>query len=288
MPLSIRHLPTGPTPDDVDANPDLYPAEVEAILKVPQTFLAPVLASIDALVQQVFEPLVGSINALVQQTLEPYFGEGTVLNDLRRARHGDVEALARLAARFPWAPHRTSPAWRELAKRAGAEGWEVARRNALMVALFEVLQRQNQPRPIRLGRQYVIADDESLLRPTELPIDLYYRWLRRETIKAMEAHLTDEPYPSSQPPFPTLPLDAAESLPDSVTPEDILLAQEREAEHAQLIAMIRNIASPRTRQVIDYALENRIDWAEAAREIGLEPSTARVMMYRLRRRLGLL
>ncbi len=232
--------------------------------------------------------------------------KGSFWGDLLLGRQGDVAALERLAARLPWRPHDPA-ARRALAERAAvAGGWETARRQALIVGLFEALQREDERQRIRFGERgrYVRpassegeAESGRQVRPAEtLTIQQYYRWLRQQVTTAMEAALLGLPYPAAagrrhgRPLM--VPLDAVGDVEvaaaDELTPEDAVLLQELEEERRRLVEVILAVATPQQRRIIEAFLSCPGDWSwgKVARRLGRSPTTIRAQMCLLRRRLA--
>lgn len=223
----------------------------------------------------------------VRRIVDILFSRGTFWGDLHLARKGDIEALARLPSYVPWEPKHPD-ARRALAERGEVEGQAATRRQALMMGFYWAIQREEEPQRIRLGREFLQAEDGSLLlRPVELPIRFYFRWLRKEVINATEAYLLGEPYPMSEErrPLPMgdkeLPLEEQE-----LSVEELVLIQEAEEECRRQLETILARVTPRQRDILLVALETGPEWATVARRLALDPGAVRAQVTLLRRRLA--
>lgn len=220
---------------------------------------------------------------------------GTLLGDLLLIASPHTDAGARLAAvdrtveRIPWHPHRPRVR-RSLALRAALDGRdaEAAKRQELRAAVFLVMGERSRPQVHRFGPSW-LTDDHGRRQPVvpeHLPLQLFWRWFQDEVRKAAEASLTGQAYPPapSEVAFETsnvalLPAPALEP-----GPLEVLLDEEHQGEVALQWEALLARATPRQRQLLralaasDSATPTL---ADAARQLDLAPSTARVHWKRL-------
>lgn len=318
MPITfsrLRELSPGPTVQEVIDNPGRYPEVEQGALRVLrawqeaqlQRVFSPMAESANALMSGFASLAIPGLRVIdelprdaastawsflhvtreaveaifqAQRIIGHLFAPGTFWGDLHRARKGDVEALARLPSHVHWEPKHPD-ARRALAERAEVEGREAARRQALMVGFYEAFQREGEPQRIRFGREYLQAESGSLLlRPVELPIRLYFHWLRKEVVNGMESYLLGEPYPMSEKRRP-LPIEEGEEL----SAEELVLIREAEEECRRQLETVLAQATPRQRDILLVALETGPEWATVARRLGLDPGAVRAQLTLLRRRL---
>lgn len=234
-----------------------------------------------------------------------------------------MAALARLVATVRWSPNRAwggreERAWGELRRRAADErrSIESIKQELLAEAALLVLADRARSRRIRVGSGKgsfgltEVAGGSAEVSPTDLPFAAgrgpvgvapdaffgspYLYWLRREIQKAATAVLLNEPYPptdataddalnaldSAPPPLDQIPLD--DEVGDD--PPSALLAAERYAEASRQLGMLLEQATPAQRELLRL-LAAGATVPEAARALGIKPSTARVQLHRLRAKI---
>jgi DNA-binding CsgD family transcriptional regulator len=230
--------------------------------------------------------------------LEP----GTPDGDLFLLMRGDADpaqhlaALGRMANRIPWAPRPA--AWDALVKRARRESTSVdtIKRQELQAAIVIVLGAVDQPHYYRFGREWLKGDDghKVAVTPLHLELDRIWEWFYNEVRKAAEAALLEVPYPhvtrdvfhrkDSDGRRICLPFDQV-LLPEPANdPLILLLDRERRTEDEERLLAVLKRASPGQRQLLALIAEGNTE-AAAAQILGIAPSTARVQLYRLRKKV---
>ena len=230
--------------------------------------------------------------------LEP----GTPDGDLFLLMRGDADpaqqlaALGRMANRVPWVPRPA--AWNALVKRARRESTSVdtIKRQELQAAIVIVLGAVDQPHYYRFGREWLKGDDghKVAVTPLHLELDRIWEWFYNEVRKAAEAALLEVPYPhvtrdvfhrkGSDGQRVCLPFDQV-LLPEPTNdPLILLLDRERRTEDEERLLAVLKRASPGQRQLLALIAEGNTE-AAAAQILGIAPSTARVQLYRLRKKV---
>ncbi len=220
------------------------------------------------------------VTAPVLRLYDDLFGPGTLDGDLYLARtKGDSAALERLARRLRWAP--LDPRAKEAMKARAAEmGHEQAYLLAFKPALLLAVARMEEPQRMRFGRDFLVGDDGRpvMMAPMHLPMPWFWRWLRKETINVMEADLLHFSYPTDCDACGRLANDVdlgvlADIEPD---PEEKLLLAEWAAERERMLVLLTERCTPAERRLLSALLDGAPSLVEAARTIGVSPSTARV------------
>jgi hypothetical protein len=237
-----------------------------------------------------------------------------------------LAALERTVDRIRWVPRdaRVRHTLATLATRGAA--MEVVKRQELRAAVYLVLAERRRPQAHRFGRAWLTGRDGRQVPavPEDLPLPLFWRWFADEVRKAAEASLRGESYPpatsetpatsampgpSAAPAHPggaprratrrviSLGGAALEGLPDPAPePLQLLIAAEEQREAAECWRAALRVATPRQRellQTLTRLVRTRPPeappptLADAARHLGLAPSTARVQWKRLLQRLRL-
>jgi len=228
---------------------------------------------------------------------------GTLLGDLLRiaSPHPDddarLAAVDRTVARISWHPHRPRVR-RALALRAAVEERDVesVKRQELRAAVFLVMGEGSHPQIHRFGQRW--PTDEHGRRqpvvPERLPLALFWQWFQDEARKAAEASATGQAYPpaasttevrSWSPRLVAYEDDDCDADPSSAPdPLDALLDQERRRDIATDWQALLARATPRQRQLLRTLAEadaTEPTLADAARQLGLAPSTVRMQWKRL-------
>jgi hypothetical protein len=230
-----------------------------------------------------------------------------------------LAALERTVDRIAWRP-RDPMARRALAARA-ADGIDVdvVKRQELRAAVYLVLAERDRPQAHRFGRSWTTGDDGRLVEvvPAQLDENLHWGWFCDEVRKAADASLLGQPYPAAAAQLRSQAADSeeageqrvdvvrpgprglrsltrADSLDADVVadpspgPLDLLLTKETAEAHRRLWRRTLDAASPRQRQLLDAlaAGSSADDYpvaslADAARLVGVAPSTAGVQWKRL-------
>jgi DNA-binding CsgD family transcriptional regulator len=242
---------------------------------------------------------------LGQRFLDIFFRPNTLSGDLMIARYGDprkqgrerkigmLAALERLSQRLHWWPFDDQA--KEALKRRIRENGQREYFNTFASALYIAFSNDGVPQYIRLGKDWLTDERGKKVKipPKQLPIPIYWRWLRKETINEMERDILGE-LPGPQ----VIALgdrDEEEDSGDVVVdwktlrapdpdPEEALLLQELEREQQELVARIQALCSPRERELLKHVIESP-SLADAAEKMGISPSTARVMMNRIRKKV---
>jgi DNA-binding CsgD family transcriptional regulator len=244
---------------------------------------------------------------LGQRFLDIFFRPNTLSGDLMIARYGDprkqgrerkigmLAALERLSQRLHWWPFDDQA--KEALKRRIRENGQREYFNTFASALYIAFSNDGVPQYIRLGKDWLTDDrgKKGKIPPTQLPIPIYWRWLRKETINEMERDILGE-LPGPQ----VIALgdrdeegDSGDVVVDWKTlrapdpdPEEALLLQELEREQQEQVARIQALCSPRERELLKHVIESP-SLADAAEKMGISPSTARVMMNRIRKKVSI-
>jgi hypothetical protein len=226
----------------------------------------------------------------------------TAMGDLRVLLDGAAGPTERLAAldrtvdRIVWLPR--SPQVREALRwRAREDACDLAavKQRELRAAVYLVLAERGRPQTHRFGARWLTDGRGRTLEavPAELPDELFWRWFADEVRKAAEAALLGRPYP----PVPGetrsrfVGLDALEEL-AGPGPDPLAWLVERE-ERGEVSARWRELlgsATPGQRALLRAMAQEpsrggSVTAADAARRLGLAPSTARVQWKRLVDRL---
>jgi len=211
----------------------------------------------------------------------------------------------------PLGSDRERRAWAELYARAEADERPVSdvMDEILAEALLLVLDTRDRVRRIRVGSStgsFFLREDDGTpvgVRPNDLPYSAdpdvasgarglfaespYLYWLRREVQKAAVAILLGDPYPATDGdddawggPLDLLGDDDAVLADDTADPLALLLDRDPPLEDPRLLAVLER-ATPRQRELLALLVEGGTA-AEAARELGMAESTARVQLKRLR------
>lgn len=228
------------------------------------------------------------VTAPVLLLYDDLFGPGTLSGDLYLVRtKGDSAALERLAHRLRWAPR--DPRAREAMRARVAEmGREQAHLTTFGPALLLAVARMQEPQRMRFGRDYLVTDNGQpvMMVPMHLPMPWFWRWLRKETINAIEADLLCLPYPAD-PDACDLPADGVDlSLlaADELDPEGALLLAEVTAERERMLALLAERCTPAERRLLAALQDGGPSLAEAARALGTSSATARVQYSNIRRK----
>lgn len=232
-----------------------------------------------------------------------------------------MAAVHRVASAVPWNPYshwnrgdHQGP--QELHARAAAEGRSPKQviEEILEEAVLLVLSDRERERRIRVGsgkNSFSIRETEGAeakVSPADLPYSAdpestgstntrfdespYLYWFYREVQKAATAILLDQPYPPTdetrdtwQPDEPqpdSEPFRAVESDDD---PFQRLLESAHYSEPARRLMRAIDQSSPRQQEILRL-LAKTGSIAQAAREIGISESTARVQLMRLRKKIA--
>lgn len=233
-------------------------------------------------VRRLCEQLMAAIAHPVWRWADEWWGPGTLQGDLWRVRtERSPEALERLAGRLRWQP-RAPQAQEALRRRTAEVGREQAHLLAFGPALLLALDRREEPQYIRFGRHWLVddADGRVLIKPVELPMPEYWRWLRAQTVSFMEADLLDEAAPTVS----ASDLDLETLASEAPDPEELLLlsalAQEREALLAGLVARI----TPAEQRLLAAICDGAASLTEAACALGIKAATARVQWLSIRKK----
>ena len=154
---------------------------------------------------------------------------------------------------------------------------ESAKRASLTTAIFLVMGEQTRTQDHVFDRR-----KQRNIIPRRLPIETFCQWVKDEVIKAAKAGLRDEPYPSVKGDA----LDLASRLDGAYKGDDsplvfLLQAEEHEEARVRLQSVLVE-ATPRQRQLLTL-LHEGTSLPEAAAAPGIAASTARVLLYKLRR-----
>jgi DNA-binding CsgD family transcriptional regulator len=230
---------------------------------------------------------------------------GTLLGDLlivqweRSYDAQKVAALDRLVSRIGWRPRGAVRAALNLQAQIQSRPIALVVRNELRAGLLLALAEQDRPQRHRFGRQWVADEDGRVEEfvPTDLPLDLFWRWLKDETCKAATAALLGLPYPGLGAGDALTRVCAMASLekpdPHAVDPFAVIVAIDHRPQ-TMVVALngLITVATPRQRDLLEaLALELQTNpgatFADAARRLKLSPSTARVQRHKLLKKLGL-
>jgi hypothetical protein len=211
-------------------------------------------------------------------------------------RAAAVEAAGEIATFVTWKVQGKERAAinSALAERAilGNVSREQAKRDALTTAVALVLGEADKPRHYMIGRGVWLKDangQKASFAPGDIPLrmfDLFCRWLHSQAIRAAEAILLDRPYPAGtegEPLDELAPLIADRvPAPDDADPAYLIVERDQQAEDVARLAPVLDAATPRQRELLSL-LEEGNSLADAARVMGIEPSTARVLLHKVRR-----
>jgi hypothetical protein len=248
-------------------------------------------------------PIVGRpARPIAPRRPAPRPGRGTALGDLERLLDRGAGAKERLAAlertvdRVVWLPRspRVRAALRWRARHDGCD-LATAKRRELRAAVYLVLAERARPQVHRFGARW-LTDQRGRaaeMLPLELPDELFWRWFGDEVRKAAEASLLGSPYPpsSGQASARLIGLDSlAELAGPGPDPLSWLLAAEERGQALERWRAVLGSATPAQRALLMALAEERpglgpATEADAARRLGLAPSTARVQWKRLVDRL---
>lgn len=250
--------------------------------------------------EELLQPLTRVANEIIKSVLEAtmapigrlfddLFGPGTLSGDLYLVRtKGDSAALERLARRLRWAP-RDPRAQEAMRARIAEMGRERAHLVTFGPALLLAVARMQEPQRMRFGRDYLVGDDDQpvMMEPMHLPIPWFWRWLRKETINAIEADLLlCLPYPADPDACdsPADGIDLSLLAADEPGPEEALLLAEVTAERERMLAHLAERCTPAERRLLTALANGAPSLAEAARALGISPATARVQYSNIRRK----
>lgn len=218
---------------------------------------------------------------------------GTPYGDLARVGRRDISredrngAAWRLARGLPPGLKHTV-ARRELnlmARDRNVSPEELLRTLLFPEGILLAVAAQNQPQRVRLGPTWIKNKDGTVavVRPTELRFGDYARWVLQEARRnAVEVLLDGTP----ESPMQTQPLSAREAdTPKTPNALDALVAAERATEAASIVETLYRMASLRERELLTL-LHSGTDPADLPAQMGLNPSTIRVLRHRLKEKLA--
>ena len=144
-----------------------------------------------------------------------------------------------------------------------------------MLALSDI----ERPREIRLGKRWVTGKRGKKLQiaPIELTLREFRQWLFQQAFAAASEGIVG-PTEERECGQPTENWDKA-----GETPLDALIAAEEILEQERLLHAVCSVASPKQRQLLEL-LGRGLDLPIAASELGMDPTTARVHLHRLRKK----
>ena len=286
----------------------LFPASEQLRLSIEEGLKALLAPVTEQLLLSIEKYVQSQTRELWQKSLDYFFRPGTLHGDLMIVRYGDPRkqgreqdiarpaALERLFQRLHWRPFNELA--KEALKRRMRENGQREYFNTFASALCAALAKDDTPQYIRLGKDWLTDERGRKVKiaPTQLPWQIYWRWLRKETINEMEQDLLGELPDPQVVAFGDR--DEEEDSGDVVVdwetlrapdpdPEEALLEQELEREHQEQLARILAICSPRERELLEYALESPT-LADAAVKMGISHSTARAMVDRIRKKVKFL
>lgn len=248
------------------------------------------LARIDSFLSELTRSLkvADAVIAKIGKLPFPTFPAGTDEGDLERLqshRLDDAERYAaaqRMAARIPWNTGLRPGVDEALVARARADQRPVRDviRDELATAIYLATGNMQTPQYMRFGPQWMTnkAGKKMAIAPDDLPIDLFYRWLRIEAIRIAEASLLETPEDE-------MPAGFFEEVPELIGPEldplHIVIAGELDPS----LLRVLELASPRQRELIALLWEG-LSRDDAARTLGIARSTVDAQLYRLRQKLA--
>ena len=208
---------------------------------------------------------------------------GELVSDFLDACDGDTEAMQRLARRLAAEWRFYDNATDRQARTAisvRAESEEVSpstiKERELLAALILVLPERHHPQRIRSGNTSVTGEDGRLLAPEDLPWRLFWRWLRsRAFATARYSLLSSAPLLLAR---DTVSLDTP-NMPDLA--DDDAADPLQQLVIAETIGEVWALASPQQRRLLTY-LRAGYQIQEAAQKMGVEATTARQHLFRLR------
>ena len=228
-----------------------------------------------------------------------------------------MAALRRLVSTVRWSPNpnwgeRERDAWQILRERAEAEGasFELLRQELLGEAAVLVLGDQDHLQRLRVGSgsgSFFLResdDADTNVRPVDLPYSAdpdstggttpqfdaspYLYWFDREVQRAATAILLDEPYPPTDTANDAWKLDRSHIDPDMMHAEEYgtdpllqLLESEHYTEQARRLIQAFQQSSPQQREILSR-LADGDSIAQAARDLGITPGSARAQLKRVR------
>ncbi len=222
--------------------------------------------------------------------LRRLFAPGTPYGDLTLMHKEDLapearyEAVHRIARRIP--PKLAEPASRQTLYEM-AESRNVSPKDLLYDLFFPAgielaVGERNDPRYIRFGDKWITDPNrkKALVRPGDLPLHLYARWVWQKARQyAVEGVL-------GAPPIITEPFSDEAADPRMTSNAlKVLLAGERATEDVGIIETLYRMASPKERELLTL-LRNGTDRADLPNQMRLDPSTIRVLLHRLRKKLA--
>ncbi len=254
---------------------------------------APAFFSGEELLQPLLRMTTEAIESVLEATMAPVkrlfddlFGPGTLDGDLYLVRtKADPAALERLARRLRWAP-RDPRAQEAMRARVAEMGREQAHLTTFGPAMLLAVARMQEPQRIRFGREYLVGDDGQpvMMAPMHLPMPWFWRWLRKETINAMEADLLERPYLAESEGEEVSDIDPEQLATEAPDPEEALLLAEVAAERERILTSLVERCTPAERRLLAALLDGAPSLAEAARTLGILPATARVQHSNIRRK----
>jgi len=122
-----------------------------------------------------------------------------LMDDILQSEKGDLAAAGRLADRIPWAPNSWQKAAINLKAKITGKSPEEIRLEALTKAVSSVLSwDDNDSFPILIKPQSTWAYDTEkkliTICPNELPVSLFWRWVKEEAARAAGLWLVEHPY----------------------------------------------------------------------------------------------
>jgi RNA polymerase sigma factor (sigma-70 family) len=160
---------------------------------------------------------------------------------------------------------------------------------------------------MRFGRNWLIGDDgrKTTVVPRDLPVHLFWQWLRNRVIREAERSILERPFPTTEDvldrpirtgqPLRVVSFNADPQSKYEANNSDLLfmavgdplamiIAQEEQDEAATTLRTVLDVASPQQRELLRLMYAG-LSQADAARQLGMKPDTARGQMLRLRKKL---